>query len=217
MPPFRNLVLPCFLLLLSLASPAMADEVKPGRYRGAMGPDVAAMLEISRDGRFEYMLSAGALDEHGEGRWTRASSGAVVLDSEPHPKAPVFAVDAIEKGRDALFTLHVVWPDGQDIAAVDFRIGFSDGNEATGYTQYDGWSAELDKGAAPAWIEVSEPFYRTVMPRLDLPPDARTVRIRLTPNDMGTVDFNQVEARMEDGALILHRDIGDLRFVPQGK
>ena len=62
----RNLLLAAALI----AAPAAAqDSPFVGEYRLAEGPDVGGGLLIRNDGRFQYMLAAGALDEQAEGRW----------------------------------------------------------------------------------------------------------------------------------------------------
>lgn len=65
--------LPLFLLVSTIASGAVAaPDRHPASLAGAYDGgqmEIAAMLELSRDGRFRYALSYGALDEAAAGSW----------------------------------------------------------------------------------------------------------------------------------------------------
>src|SRR3546814_17820692 len=78
-------------LLLSaalIATPAAAqDSPFVGEYSLAEGPDVGGGLLIRSDGRFQYMLAAGALDERAEGRWEMRGE-TICLTTEPQPAQP---------------------------------------------------------------------------------------------------------------------------------
>src|SRR3546814_19391892 len=84
---------PLLLVALLIAAPAAAqDSPFVGEYSLAEGPDVGGGLLIRNDGRFQYMLAAGALDERAEGRWeTRGET--ICLTTDPKPVPP-----ALEKG-----------------------------------------------------------------------------------------------------------------------
>ena len=78
-----------FLALALIAAPASAqDSPFVGEYSLAEGPDVGGGLLIRNDGRFQYMLAAGALDERAEGRW-EARGNTICLITEPKPVPPV--------------------------------------------------------------------------------------------------------------------------------
>lgn len=201
------------LLLLTGVSAARADEVAPGSYRVAEGPDVAGGLQIASDGSFRYMLAAGALDELAQGVWRKADGG-IALFSEPRPVAPEFSVEAMTKEGEAPFTLLVVWPNGESIAGIDFRVGFANGETAESYTQHYGWSTDLDARGAPVWVELFDSIHGIASPRFAIPAGTRTVAVRYTPNDLGTVDFQgALVTAGDDGGLLLHRGEGVIRFV----
>ena len=58
--------------------------------------EIASALELKPDGRFNYALSYGALDEEAAGRWT-VSGDQVLLSSNPVVAPRLFLVS---RGRD---------------------------------------------------------------------------------------------------------------------
>lgn len=205
----RRLALSATLGAVLFSAPAMAGAPRPGTYRVSEGPDVAGMLEVGANYRFRYVLAAGALDEHAEGRWYRQGS-KVCLQTEPKPVPAQFSLLPAEAAQE--HTLLVTWPDGKGIPGVDFRIGFNSGEPLTGYTQYYGWSMPQDDTRAPRWIELSVPMHRLMSQRIAL--DGRkTIRVVLTPNDLGSVDFQGACLEAQGDAYVLHREGGDMRLV----
>ena len=83
------LIMRTLLLAATLiAAPVAAqDNAFVGEYSLAEGPDVGGGLLIRNDGRFQYMLAAGALDERAEGRWD-VRGEAICLTTDPKPVPP---------------------------------------------------------------------------------------------------------------------------------
>lgn len=198
--------------------PAAARRDWAGRYRVAEGPDVAGGLELKPDGRFAYVLIAGALDEQAQGSW-REDGEVVLLTTEPTPRPPAFApAPAASDAAQGPLRLSVVWPNGTGIALVDFRIGFDAGEPLEGYTQDDGWEAPEDERRQPRWIELAVPMHGLISPRFEVAPGQRALRFVLTPNDLGVVDFRQAAfARDGKGFALLHPRGGKLRFARTGE
>lgn len=193
-----------------LTAPALV-----GRYRLAEGPDVAGGLELTADGSFRYGLAAGALDESAQGRW-QIVEGKTCLFTEPKPVPPAFSRGALVSIDGTTPTLLVTWPDGGGIAGVDFRMGFDSGEPLEGYTQSYGWSMPDNETRVPRWVELSVPMHQLTSGRImldDHDHDHRAVRIILTPNDLGVVNFEAACLEEDADTVILHRKEGDMRFV----
>ena len=208
----------CLLPLLFLASTPAASERGPaGTYRLVGEPDVASGLRLQPDGRFQYFLSAGALDEQAEGRWN-VTGGVVTLTTEPKPVPPAFRPDASSRTGAARLAVKVSSPSGAGIAGVDLRIGFDQGEPVDSYTQEDGWSLPDDEKRIPRWIELSVPMHGLASPRfpIDLA-GGNALAFTLVPNDLGKVDFTGVRVEVEKKALIVHRGGGRLRYERAGK
>lgn len=194
----------------ALAGPP-ADPVI-GPWRATEGPDVASRLELTADGRFRYMLSAGALDEGAEGRWTREGA-RVRLFTEPSPRAPRILVDTMAPAGGGPLTIFVRAPNGQGVAGVEFRVEYDTGAPTESYTQYDGWSGDPGDQRAPRWIQLTEPIHDIRSERFPIPSGARTLRFRLEPNDIGVMDFRGADIALEGDQLTLRDTRGELHFV----
>jgi hypothetical protein len=171
----------------------------------------AGELLLTPDGRFQYAFTTGALDEHAAGRWEHVGE-ATCLTTEPKPVPPAFTKAAAVTDPDAP-TLLVTLPNGRGIAGVDFVIGFDSGDPVSDYTQYDGWTLPEDETRVPRWIQLNEPIYDIASPRFELEAaDHGKLRIMLTPNDVGTVDFEQACLERTGDGVLLHRPEGDMTF-----
>lgn len=197
---------PSLSLALLLSAPAAAQGMA-GRYRLAEGPDVAAQLELTEDGRFGYELAAGALDERAQGRWERRGEAAC-LTTEPRPKAPEMRA-ADPAGQEA--TVRVTLPNGRGIGGVDFLIGFDGGETVDGYTQEDGWTLPEDDTRTPRWIELTEPIYRVHLARTDF--TGKHFRAELVPNDIGMADFQGACLSRQGDRYVLRRAEGEMHFI----
>jgi len=209
----RILVPTLALALLAASTQARAADHLPGRYRLQGDHDAAGELLLRADGRFEYSLAYGALDEHAEGHWIRRDK-VVALVTEPKPVPPEFQLAPRSPPAADSATLHVIWPNGQGVAGVDFRIGFETGDPIVAYTQEDGWRLPPDDHRVARWIELVEPIYGVVSPRYPIDnATSGTLNFVLVPNDMGTVDFSGMVIDVLPGELIIHRGTGLMRFV----
>ena len=65
----------------------------------------------------------------------------------------------------------------------------------------------------PRWIQLNEPIYNIASPRFALAAaEHGKLRVVLTPNDLGTVDFEQACLEPTAGGVVLHRPEGDMPF-----
>ncbi len=203
----------CLLLMLLLAAAAPAEKRgAAGSYRLVGEQDVASGLVLWPDGRFEYFLSAGALDEHAEGRWSVAG-GVVTMITDPKPVPPVFTPSPPGKADGVALTVVVSSPEGRGIAGVDLRIGFDSGAPIEGYTQEDGWSLPEDEKRTARWIELAVPMHDLRSPRFPIDLAAgNALAFTLVANDMGIFDFTGVGVRMAGKALVVDRGGGGLLY-----
>jgi hypothetical protein len=201
------------LMLLAVGSAATGRERSPaGVYRLVGEQDVASGLALRTDGRFDYFLIAGALDEQAKGRWSEAG-GVVTLTTEPKPVPPAFSQAPSSVTGTAALAVKVSWPDGRGIALVDLRIGFDEGEPLYGYTQEDGWALPAEEKRTPRWIELKVPMHDFTSPRfaIDLA-SGNALGFTLTPNDLGTLDFDGVRIEAQEDALIVERGGARLRY-----
>ncbi|MEO5938196.1 MAG: hypothetical protein ABIQ43_04220 [Sphingomonas sp.] len=206
------LTIACGLALFASAA-ALAQSSFVGDYRLSDGPDVAGELILRADGRFQYALAAGALDEQAEGRWVEAN-GQVRLYTEPKPKPAVFAAGPQIATKDGPLKLLVTWPNGNGIAGVDVTIGFDSGPPVSDYTQDYGWTMPPDERRIPRWVELREPIHGVASPRFAIDvAKGNALTFVLTPNDLGTVDFDGTVVEWVGDRLVMHQRLGDATFV----
>ena len=202
-----------FALALIAAPAAAQDSPFVGEYSLAEGPDVGGGLLIRADGRFQYMLAAGALDERAEGRW-QVRGDLVCLTTDPRPVPPTIEKGPLIEVEGSVPTLLVTWPNGKGIPGVDFTIGFDSGDPVDDYTQVYGWTMPEDDKRVPRWVEVRESIYDITAPRFELTEaDGGKLRAIIVPNDIGVVDFDGACAEQTERGLTLHRAEGEMRFV----
>jgi hypothetical protein len=199
-------------LLLAAAAPAAAEAKPAGTYRLVGEQDVASGLRLEPSGRFQYFLSAGALDERAEGRWSR-SGATLTFTTEPKPVPPEFRAGPPGRVEGALLSVKVSSPAGGGIAGVDLRIGFDEGPPVEDYTQEDGWTLPADEKRTPRWIELEVPMHALTSSRFAIDPAAgNALAFTLVPNDLGVVDFAGVRVEVARKALIVHRGGARLRY-----
>jgi len=184
---------------------AVAGGSPAGHYYIKDGPDVASELILRADGKFQYFLSAGSLDEQAQGAW-RVEGDELKLTTIPKPVPAVFSMSPSSSTKDSSLEIHVTNPAGSGIASVHFALGFDTGQPINDYTQDYGWRMDPQEKRTPRWIELSVPIFNLRSNRfpVDLTKGNRLSFI-LTPNDLGTIDFKDVQIDVEPRRLIVHR------------
>lgn len=198
-------------LWLGILTAGAAEAATPaGHYRLVGEQDVASQLVLHANGRFEYFLMAGALDERSRGIWAATDAG-LVLTTDPKPVPPILTLTSAAKSPNSPLTLLVTWPDGSGIPGVDIRITFANGEALESYTQEDGWTLPAEELRVPRTVLLGMPMYNL---SADFPIDishANALTFTLTPNDLGLVDFDKLRLEVAGEGLIMHR--GDYRLT----
>lgn len=203
--------------LLVGGTPATADDGVVGLYRLEGVHDAAGELVVLADGRFEYALAYGALDERAQGHWLRHANGLDLM-TEPKPVPPSFQPAPRGAQTPEAPTVRVAWPNGRGIAGVDLRIGFDSGDPVDAYTQEDGWRLPPDEHRALRWIELAEPIHGIRSARFAIDDAAQgTLNFVLVPNDIGVVDFSGMPVDVLPDRLVVHRGGGEMLFVRKGR
>ncbi|HJQ17091.1 MAG TPA: hypothetical protein VJ859_08815 [Allosphingosinicella sp.] len=200
-----------------LACNSASAKSPVGHYRLVGEQDVASELVLRDDGHFLYVLAAGALDEHAEGRWT--SDGKTVrLTTEPKPRPAVFRAGPTARTAEVPLRVRVTWPDGRGIPGVDFAIGFDSGSPITNYTQEDGWSLPPDEKRHPRWVEFALSMYALKSQRFAVnSAAANDLAFVIEPNDLGVAEFQELPLTIGKGRLLMHRYGGTLTYVATGR
>ncbi len=119
-------------LVMGLGGPALAEaslEEYAGTYDGHQ-TEIGAALQLGADGRFQYYLSYGAVDEMASGTWT-VEADSIVLTSYPVRLTAFELVDS-KGGRGSAFDITLDVPDRMPIQFFSAVVLFSDGTGRSG-------------------------------------------------------------------------------------
>jgi hypothetical protein len=198
-------------LAASAASLPPAAQKLVGVYDGHQ-MEMAVGIELKADGRFEYGLSYGAMDEQAAGRWS-LSDGKVVLTSDP-VTTPRFTLVGQKPAPAGTFEISLDTPKG-------LTAQLFDGMYVTAKGQ--GGQEQLKDDEPRVWvIDKADPPVKAmvVLPMFELRSDPVTIdpakgyslRFRFEPNDLGKVDFHGTALTIENGDLLLDRFDRHIRF-----
>ncbi|HSI17828.1 MAG TPA: hypothetical protein VK980_08670 [Sphingomonas sp.] len=205
---------PLLATLTLLIAAAPADPAHPaalvGEYDGHQ-MEMAAGLELKADGRFQYGLSYGALDEEAEGSWA-ADHGSVVLTSD-HVTPPRFTLVEQKAGPAKELRIAIDVPHGMNPQYFDAVVAFADGHVVQEQLSEDEKVIPLANGAVPTRVMI-------VLSIFDLhgdwvavdPAKGNRLRFGFEANDLGKVDFHGAALRNEGGDLLLDRYGRTIRF-----
>ena len=193
-----------------MTCPALAQPPLAGNYDGGQ-TEMAARLFLHPDGRFQYALSYGALDETAQGRWVE-KDGHVVLTSDPRPKPPRFAVVSDQPSRDGQIHVALQEPDLLQGSSLTLIVTYA-GESAPAYVEAD----EDGRLPVPAGKTVTRlvpdlPVYTIPAAPYALKPGGHRIVFRFEPNDFGVADFNGEQLAIDKGALVMHRHDRTIHF-----
>jgi hypothetical protein len=174
-----------------------------GTYDGHQ-MEMAVGLELRADGRFDYGLSYGALDESASGTW-RVEGNVVLLTSDP-VTPPKFTLLEQQPASDRKTHLVLDLPKGWTRQYFDAEIGLADGRVVGGQLSDDSDALQLAPGDRPVSLRLTLGVYdlRSDAFRLD-GTGASRIHVRFEQNDFGKVAFAKTPLRIDNGNLLLDR------------
>jgi hypothetical protein len=201
----------CLLAAATASGPVMAQPTSlSGVYDGGQ-MEIAAALELKPDGRFNYALSYGALDEQAEGRWT-VSGDRVLLSSNPVVAPRLFLVSR-SRAPEGLLQLSLDVPRGVSRQYFDALITRGNGQTQKVQLREDGLSLSFGRADPPTAVQLVLQMFRVASEPVRLDPSSGyLVQFRFEPNDIGKADFRAEPLRIVNGALVLERHGRTLRF-----
>ncbi len=197
------------------AAPALAQTPPPwlaGTYN-ASEPDVAAHLRLQPDGRFEYALRYGTIDETSQGSWT-AENGTVVLTSDP-VTPPAFDLVGTQTGTGGTLEVSLDTPAQWPAQLFSVFLQEPDGTVSQVPFAEGPLNIPMTRGNLPTKIAVVFPVYQLASRPYPIPPGARAMHFRFVPNDLGKVAFDHLRLTRAGDAFVLNRFDRFLRFRKQ--
>lgn len=203
------------LAIIPLAPTPASGHVRDGAaslagvYDGSQA-EVAATLLLGEDGRFQYSLSYGAIDETAAGTWI-AEGNTVVLTSDP-VEAPAFEFVASGQAGGGTFEVKLELPEGLPQQAFSALVTLADGSAFATDFASDGLKLELMPEERVAAVMLALPIRDVRSEMFAVADGVNRMRFRFVPHDLWTVDFEGAVLPEADGAYVLERFDRVLRF-----
>lgn len=183
-----------------------------GVYDGSQ-MEMGVALRLQPNGRFDYMLAYGALDESASGTWS-VEGGDVLLTSDP-VTAPKFVLIDQRLATDGKLHLVLDLPKGWTRQYFDAAVGLADGRYVGGQLSDDEDVIQLAPGDRPVSLRLQLGVYeaRSDAFRLD-GTAASIVHVRFEPNDLGKVAFAGTTLHIVGKTLTFERYGRSITFKP---
>ena len=181
-----------------------------GDYDGGQ-MEMAAGLSLKADGRFDYGLSYGALDEEAHGRWS-ADDRQVLLTSDP-VTPPRFSVTGQQPSPPRTLRITLALPGQLNRQYFDAHVRLADGHTLDQQLGMDDTAIPFDPGNPPVSIVLSlGVFDLASAPYAIDAAKGYQIDFRFDPNDLGKVDFRGAPLRREGVDLMFDRYGRTIRF-----
>lgn len=197
---------------LAFGAPALAEtpvDDLVGTYDGGQ-TEIGAGLQLGADGRFQYFLSYGAIDEMASGSWAPADDG-IVLDSDP-VTAPAFELFDSKSGSSSAFDLALDLPERIPAQFFEAELWFSDGSAVREEFDEPNLHLKLPKGKSVTGVVLLFPIYLIASEQFTVPANTASMHFRFAPNDLGSVDFDHQVLLRDGDAFLLSRYDRTLQF-----
>jgi hypothetical protein len=206
------------MLALIAGAPAIAasSAIDPhpvtlvGEYNGGQ-MEMAVGLVLKADGRFDYGLSYGALDEEATGTWT--ADDRVVLLTSDKVTPPRFSLTAQKPAVPGTVRITLTSPGQIERQLFNAHIQLADGRTIDQQLAEDDTSIQFEPGNPPVKIALSfDMFELTSDPVTIDPAKGYDFAFRFEPNDIGKVDFRATPLERAGDDLLLERYGRSIRF-----
>ena len=200
------------LLAALVAAPAFGQSVASlaGSYDGHQ-MEMGAELHLLADGRFEYGLAYGALDEAGQGTWS-VQGDHVLLTSDP-VTPPRFVFTGQKPAPPGTLRFSLEAPQGVSLQYFDAVVLLAQGGSKGGQLKDDGLSLPLDPADPPVSARMFFPMYELKSEATPIDPaKGYSLSFRFEPNDIGKADFRGTSLAIDHGELVFDRFGRTIRF-----
>jgi len=211
----RSLSFTCLFVLGATPSLAQSSPTSCliGNYNGGQ-MELAAELDLTANGHFQYGLAYGALDEEAQGSWESDDSN-VYLTSGPvtPPRFSLIGESGAPKGQ---FRIALDVPRGMDRQYFDAHVRLANGEVIDHQLADDGLTLQLEPGMHVVSVQFELGVFLLKSQSILLSSGSgREARFRFEPNDLGKVAFTHTPLRIEGSDLLLDHLGGQLHFRPE--
>lgn len=207
------------LLLAAMPASSLAGQstqrttaALAGVYDGSQ-MEMGVGLRLQPDGRFDYMLAYGALDESASGRWSN-DGDTVYLTSDP-VTPPKFSFIGQQPASDGKTHLLLDLPRGWTRQYLDAEVGLADGRVAGGQLSDESDVIQLAPQDKPLSLRLRLGVYDIESDAFRLDGStASTIHVRFDPNDLGKVAFARTPLHIVGKTLTFERYGRSIVFKP---
>jgi hypothetical protein len=195
---------------------AMAQSTSlVGTYDGRQ-MEMAAGLELLANGRFQYGLAYGALDEQAAGKWT-SGGDRVLLTSDPVTPAR-FVLVSQSRSAPGMLRVDLDVPKGVSRQYFNALITKANGQTERRQLAEDGLLLPFAAAEAPITLRLSVQMFDIASGPVRLDANSGySVRFRFEPNDICKVSFQATPLKIVNGELLLDRHGRTIRFQRTGQ
>lgn len=198
--------------------PAAAADQHPaafvGHYDGHQ-MEMGAELLLKADGRFQYGVAYGALDEEAEGTWLAEGDHVLLTSDKVTP--PRFVFLGQKPAPAGVLKLSVDAPQGMSLQYFDAAIGRAKGDGAGRQLTDDGLTLPFVAGDPPVKVQLFLPMFEQKSDVVTIDPaKGYWLSFRFEPNDLGKADFRGEALAIDKGDLLLQRFGRTIRFHRDG-
>jgi len=164
--------------------------------------EVGSELLLRPDGQFQFMLVYGALDETGEGTWTR-DGAAVILQSAGVPHPPTVRLQGADGVAVDSMTILVLDPAGEPLSGVSLDLSRNSAAPVRSQTTRNGYTLHFTRDMPPTLLGISVEMLKFRVPFALTAPVKATYRFVVDRGDMGTRRFEAKRLRVDEGRLTM--------------
>jgi hypothetical protein len=185
-----------------------------GHYDGHQ-MEMGAELLLKADGRFQYGVAYGALDEEAEGTWVAEGDHVLLTSDKVTP--PRFVFLGQKPAPAGELKLSVDAPQGMSLQYFDAAIRLAKGDAAGRQLTDDGLTVPFAAGDPPEKVQLFLPMFEQKSDVVTIDPaKGYWLSFRFEPNDLGKADFRGEALAVDKGDLLLLRFGRTIRFHRNG-
>ena len=199
-----------------IAAPGLAQDpaALAGHYDGHQ-MEMGAELVLNANGRFQYGVAYGALDEEGEGTWVLRGD-QILLTSDP-VTPPRFVFLGQKPAAAGIFRLSLEAPQGMSLQYFDAVLTFAHHDPEGGQLSNEGVSRPIDPKDPPLTARLFLPIYEVKSEPVSIhAARGYWLSFRFELHDLGKADFHAAPLALDKGDLLLERFGRTIRFHRDG-
>lgn len=206
---YSSVVIALAAIVWSGSALAQIPSDLAGTYNGSQ-MEVGTELRLEANGRYQYYLSYGALDEESQGTWTADGNG-IVLTSEKY-KLPAFELVGSKPGARPTLDVTLDVPKEMELQYFSALLLLPD-HTAT-EVQFDDGPLHIPLTGAnhPTGFLLGIEVFDVMSEPYDIPPNTRSMHFRFVPNDLGKVAFDHTRLPRDGDSFVLERFGRTLKF-----